>query len=184
MRIIGGKFKGKTIVAPRGQDTRPTTDRVRENLFNILSNRLDFDGLRVLDLFAGSGALGLESLSRGADYCVFIEEASAARGAIRTNVETLQLTGQSKIFRRDAAKLGPAGTVVPFDLVFADPPYNKGLGEKAAASLIDGGWLKDGAVFVLEEQATSLPDQINGLNCVDVRTYGDTSIGIFEFTMH
>ena len=109
------------------------------------------DGARVLDLFAGTGALGLEALSRGAAFCMFIEEAAEARGLIRTNVEAFGLTGRTKIFRRDATKLGPAGTVQPFDLVFADPPYGKGLGEQALHSAAEGGWLAPQALCVVEE---------------------------------
>ena len=95
----------------------------------------------MLDLFAGSGALGLEALSRGARFCLFVEESAEARAAIRRNVEALGLTGTTKIFRRDATRLGPAGTMQPFDLVFLDPPYGKGLGEKALQSAAEGGWI-------------------------------------------
>ena len=116
MRIVAGKFRGARIEAPKGLATRPTSDRVRQALFNVLEHgapHVDFEGARVLDLFAGSGALGLEALSRGARFCLFIEEAAAARGAIRRNVEALGLTGVTKIWRRDATKLGEAGTLRP-----------------------------------------------------------------------
>ena len=135
MRIVGGEFRGRPLATPRSNAIRPTTDRTREAVFNVLAHRFadKLDGARVLDLFAGTGALGLEALSRGAAYCVFIEEAAEGRGLIRSNVETFGLTGRTKIFRRDATSLGEAGTVPPFGLVFADPPYGKGLGEKRAA---------------------------------------------------
>jgi 16S rRNA (guanine966-N2)-methyltransferase len=181
MRIIAGKFKGKGIDAPKGFGTRPTSDRVREALFNVLEHgapEVDCDGARVLDLFAGSGALGLEALSRGAGYCLFIEDDPAARAAIRRNVEALGLTGTTKIWRRDARQLGPAGTVAPFDLVFCDPPYGKNLGERALAAAVKGGWLKDDAVAVLEERAGIVPDWPVPFAEIDRRRYGDTEIGI------
>ena len=125
MRIVAGRFKGKALDAPKGLGTRPTSDRVREALFNVLTHgapEIEFEGVRVLDLFAGSGALGLEAVSRGAQYCLFIEEDAGARGTIRRTVERLGLTGITKIWRRDATRLGPAGNWAPFGLVFCDPP--------------------------------------------------------------
>jgi 16S rRNA (guanine966-N2)-methyltransferase len=181
MRIVAGRFRGARIEAPKGVATRPTSDRVRQALFNALEHgapRADFEGARVLDLFAGSGALGLEALSRGARYAVFIEEAAAARGAIRRNVEALDLTGVTKIWRRDATKLGPAGTLLPFDLVFCDPPYGQGLGTLALAGAMDGGWLVPGAVVVLEERADQDIVLPSPLQLLDVRAYGDTQIVI------
>jgi 16S rRNA (guanine966-N2)-methyltransferase len=181
MRIIAGKFRGATIEAPKGLGTRPTSDRVREALFNVLEHgkpEIDFEGARVLDLFAGSGALGLEALSRGARYCLFIEDDAGARAAIRRNVEALGLTGITKIWRRDATRLGPAGTVSPFDLVFCDPPYGKGLGEQALAAAVEGGWIKAGAVAVLEERAGIAPAWTAPFSEIDRRRYGDTDIGI------
>lgn len=181
MRIVAGQFKGAHIEAPKGLATRPTSDKVRQALFNVLEHGapgIDFEGARVLDLFAGSGALGLEALSRGARFCLFIEEAAAARAAIRRNVEALQLTGASKIWRRDATKLGPAGSMLPFDLVFCDPPYGQGLGTRALAAAVEGGWLAQGAVAVLEErkgEAVALPLPWETL---DARVYGDTQMVI------
>jgi 16S rRNA (guanine966-N2)-methyltransferase len=181
MRIVAGRFKGARIEAPKGLATRPTSDKVRQALFNVLEHgtpQVDFDGRRVLDLFAGSGALGLEALSRGARFCLFIEESAAARGAIRRNVEALQLTGATKIWRRDATKLGPAGNLPPFDLVFCDPPYGKGLGERALAAAVEGSWLVPGAIAVWEERAgqgLALPAPFE---CLDVRAHGDTQIAI------
>ena len=136
MRVVAGRFKGAQLATPRSQATRPTSDRLRETVFNILAHGigLDLDGIRVLDLFAGTGALGFEAISRGARHCTFIEDAAEARGVIRKNMEAFGLNGAAKILRRDATRMGDAGTIEPFDLVFADPPYGKGLGEKALAS--------------------------------------------------
>ena len=135
MRIVGGEFRGRPLATPRSQAIRPTTDRTREAVFNVLAHRFAdrLAGARVLDLFAGTGALGLEAMSRGAAFCMFIEESAEGSGLIRTNVEAFGLTGRTKIFRRDATRLGEAGTIQPFGLVFADPPYGKGLGEMALA---------------------------------------------------
>jgi 16S rRNA (guanine966-N2)-methyltransferase len=177
MRIVAGKFKGARIEAPKGLATRPTSDRVREALFNVLqhgSPEVDLEGARVLDLF--SGALGLEACSRGARFCLFVEESAEARGAIRRNVEALHLTGATKIWRRDATRLGEAGTLAPFDLIFLDPPYGKGLGEAALAAAVAGGWVADGAIVALEERAAAevpIPPQFQEL---EVRRYGDTKI--------
>ncbi len=143
MRIVGGEFRGRPLAAPRSQDIRPTTDRTREAVFNVLAHRFGdrLSGARVLDLFAGTGALGLEAMSRGASFCMFIEESAEGRGRIRTNVEAFGLTGRTKIFRRDATQLGEAGNIQPFGLVFADPPYGKGLGERRLVRLeAAAGW--------------------------------------------
>jgi len=181
MRIVAGKFRGASIEAPKGLATRPTSDRVRQALFNVLEHgpaRFDFEGARVLDLFAGSGALGLEALSRGARYAVFIEESPAARAAIKRNVEALGLTGVTKIRRRDATKLGEAGTLQPFQLIFCDPPYGKRLAERALEEAIEGGWTEQGAIAVLEESidvAVSWPPSFRE---IDRRRYGDTQIAI------
>jgi 16S rRNA (guanine966-N2)-methyltransferase len=126
MRIVGGKFRGRPLATPAHEGTRPTSDRVREAVFNILAHGIEdfsFDGVKVLDLFAGTGALGLEALSRGAAFCLFVEEDAEARGLIRRNVEALGLTGVTKIFRRDATDLGEAGNRGDAGLVFLDPPY-------------------------------------------------------------
>lgn len=178
MRIVAGRFKGKALAAPAGASTRPTSDRLRETIFNVLAHGHDrvLTDARVLDLFAGTGALGLEALSRGARAAVFIEEASGARAVIRRNVETLGLTGATKIFRRDATRLGPCGTIAPFDLVFLDPPYRKGLGARALASAIAGGWLAPGAIAVLEEDARVEVELPEGVTALDRRTVGDSQI--------
>ncbi len=179
MRVVGGEFRGRTLVAPAGGDTRPTADRLRQTIFDILAHGGYGDvlsGARVLDLFAGTGALGLEALSRGAAFALFVEEAVAARGAIRANIEALRLTGRTRVFRRDATRLGPAGTVAPFSLVFADPPYGNGLGERALASALAGGWLRPAALIVLEEAASAEIPPLAGLDVVDTRRIGDTQL--------
>ena len=183
MRVVAGKFKGHSLSTPRDECIRPTSDRVRESLFNILEHGLpdfELEGARVLDLFAGTGALGIEALSRGAKYCLFIENAASARGIIRTNVEALHLTGITKIWRRDATTLGPAGKVEAFDLVLADPPYTKGLGERALIEARDMGWIKPGSIAILEEHKDAAPDIPHGFVELDKRSYGDTLIVILR----
>ena len=184
MRIVGGEFRGRALAAPSGRETRPTADRLRQTIFDILAHGHGdvLKGARVLDLFAGTGALGLEALSRGAAYALFVEEAVAARGAIRANIEALRLTGRSRVFRRDATRLGPAGTVLPFDLVFADPPYGKGLGERALASALAGGWLGPGALVVLEEAAPVVIAAVPGLDVIDTRRAGETQVVFMRAT--
>jgi 16S rRNA (guanine966-N2)-methyltransferase len=179
MRIVGGTFRGRSLAAPANAATRPTSDKVREAVFNILAHGIpDFDmaQVRVLDLFAGTGALGLEALSRGAAYCLFVEENAGARAIIRRNIEALALTGVTKIFRRDATDLGAAPNRGTYDLVFLDPPYGKGLAERALASAASGGWLEPGAVAVAEErkgEPLALPAAFAEL---DRRTWGDTQV--------
>jgi 16S rRNA (guanine966-N2)-methyltransferase len=182
MRIVGGEFRGRPLATPRTNAIRPTTDRTREAVFNVLAHRFSerLEGGRVLDLFAGTGALGLEALSRGASYGVFIEESAEGRGLIRDNVEAFGLTGRTKIFRRDATALGEAGTLAPFDLVFADPPYGKGLGERALLSAKAGGWLRPGALCVVEEAAAAAFDAGSGFSVLDERSYGETVIRFIE----
>jgi 16S rRNA (guanine966-N2)-methyltransferase len=179
MRIVAGKFRSARIEAPKGLATRPTSDKVRQALFNVLEHGapgVEFENVRVLDLFAGSGALGLESLSRGARFCLFVEERAEARAAIRRNVEALHLTGATKIWRRDATKLGETGTLAPFDLVFLDPPYGKGLGTNALQSAAAGGWIRPGAIAVLEERADAGVELPEAFEQIDARVYGDTKI--------
>ncbi|PLW74946.1 16S rRNA (guanine(966)-N(2))-methyltransferase RsmD [Cohaesibacter celericrescens] len=183
MRIVGGRLKGKTLASPKSQSIRPTTDRVRETLFNILAHGYDHvvQDARVLDLFAGTGALGCEALSRGASSALFVEDGIEGRGLIRTNMEAFGLNGVAKIFRRDATKLGDAGTVEPFSLVFMDPPYNKSLGEQALASAVAGGWLLPQALIVWEENAKAdlaIPDRFETL---EVRPYGETKLTFLRF---
>lgn len=182
MRIVGGAFRGRPLATPRSQDIRPTTDRTRESVFNVIAHRFGnrLAGARVLDLFAGTGALGLEALSRGAGFGMFIEESAEGRGLIRTNIEAFGLTGRTKIFRRDATKLGDAGTVQPFGLLFADPPYGKGLGEQALHSASSGGWLMPHALCVVEETASVIFGPVEGFELLDERNYGETVIRFLE----
>jgi 16S rRNA (guanine966-N2)-methyltransferase len=177
MRIVGGRFRGRPLAAPSDDATRPTSDRVREAIFNILAYGIpdfDIEGAKVLDLFAGTGALGLEALSRGASFCLFVEESAEARGLIRRNVETLGLTGVTKIFRRDATDLGPAGPRSGHTLVFLDPPYGRGLANLALASAVRGRWLAPGAVAVIEERKGAAVTLPAGFDMLDRRTWGDT----------
>lgn len=180
MRIVGGQFKGRAIAAPAGRDTRPTGDRAREAVFNILAHApwsAGVEGRRVLDLFAGSGALGLEAMSRGAVFALFVETDAAARGTIRDNIEALGLFGTTRIHRRDATDLGvkPAGVGEPFDLVFLDPPYGKGLGERALSRLREGGWISAEALIVFECGAEETP-ATPGFEVLDTRDYGAAKV--------
>jgi 16S rRNA (guanine966-N2)-methyltransferase len=179
VRIVGGALGGRTLHGPPKQATRPTSDRVREAIFNILLHGLPgfgLEGSRVLDLFAGTGAMGLEALSRGARFCQFVEEDPEARAIVRRNAEELGLIGRCKIWRRDATALGPCAPQPPFDLVIADPPYGRGLGEAAATAVVDGGWMAPGGVLVLEESAKAAIRAPLPLRLVDERLYGDTRV--------
>ncbi len=183
MRIVGGKFKGLQLAALADQATRPTSDRVREAIFNILAHgieELELDGARVLDLFAGTGALGFEALSRGGRHCQFVDQSAAARGLVRENADKLGVIGQCKIWKRDATALGPCAPLPKFDLVFCDPPYGKGLGEKALASLVQGEWLNAGAIIVLEEVDKAVVTEVAGLALIDERGYGETKVRFYR----
>lgn len=184
MRIIAGRFRGKHLIAPSDDSIRPTADRVREAIFDILASRLgaSFDGLRVLDLFAGTGAMGLEALSRGASGLVFVETGAEARGIIRDHIEAFGIGGVAKLLRRDATALGPSGTMGAFDLVFLDPPYGKGLGEKALVSARDGGWLAPDATIVLEESRDAELQLPPGFALDDRREYGAAAVHFLSVT--
>ena len=184
MRVVAGTLRGRALATPADQRIRPTSDRVREAMFNILAHGIDgfaLAGALALDLFAGTGALGIEALSRGARSCVFVEEDPEARGLIRRNIETFGLTGVTRIYRRDATDLGPSGNREPFTLVFLDPPYDKGLGEKALVSATTGGWLAAGAIVVLEERAGTTLTLPAGFVLLDQRTWGDTTVAFARF---
>ena len=179
MRVVGGRLKGRNIASPTTQAIRPTADRLRESLFNILIHAYEspIADARVLDLFAGTGALGIEAVSRGAKFTLFVDSGSEARALLRNNVEALGLGGVTKVSRRDAADLGPAHPVEPFSLVFLDPPYRMKLAEKALASLRDGGWLTPGALLVVEEAKDAGFAAPEGFEELERRAYDDT-----EFT--
>ena len=178
MRIVGGELGGRALATPRSHAIRPTADRLRQTLFDILAHGYAhvLAGARVLDLFAGTGALGLEALSHGAAYALFVEDAVEARGLIRQNIEAFGLTGRTRIFRRDATRLGSAGTIAPFSLVFADPPYRQGLGEAALTSAREGGWLVPRGLVVLEEDEKAEITTIEGFERLDRRVIGDSQI--------
>jgi 16S rRNA (guanine966-N2)-methyltransferase len=179
MRVVGGKLRSRPIAGPKSDAVRPTSDRLREALFNILTHSYGdpVAGARVLDLFAGTGALGIEAISRGADYALFVDEGVEARALLRDNVESLGLGGVTRIFRRDASRLGPAHPLDPFSLVFLDPPYGKGLAEKSLISARDGGWLMPQALLVVEEAADAAFKPPDGFAELERRRYDDT-----EFT--
>jgi 16S rRNA (guanine966-N2)-methyltransferase len=180
MRIVGGRLRGRSLAAPRSQAIRPTADRLRESVFNILAHAHGdpVTGARVLDLFAGTGALGLEALSRGAAFAVFIDDSAEARSLVRENVAALGLGGVTRIFRRDVTRLGDARPLGPFSLVFLDPPYGKGLAQGALASARDGGWLAPGALAIVEEaaEAAAAFTAPPGFAELERRQYGDTEV--------
>ena len=182
MRIVGGRLRGRALAAPKSQGIRPTADRLRESLFNILMHAYAdaISGARVLDLFAGTGALGLEAISRGAAFALFVDDGAEARALLRQNVEALSLAAVARIFRRDATKLGPAHPVEPFSLAFLDPPYGKGLAEKALTSAHDGGWLTEDALIVIEESADAGFKAPDGYEEIERRKYDDTEFVILR----
>ncbi len=187
MRVVAGKFKGRILAAPPGGATRPTSDRARQAVFNILEHAPwseGLEGLRVIDLFAGSGALGLEALSRGATFCLFVETDEAARGAIRDNIDAMDLFGATRVHRRDATDLGkrPASDGDPFDLAFLDPPYGKALGEQTLAELARGGWLCAGALVVWERGTGEAEAETPGFEALDERTYGAARVRFLRWT--
>lgn len=177
MRIVAGSLKGRAIVTPEGQNTRPTSDRARQAIFNVLEHAPWAEGLhetRVIDLYAGSGALGFEALSRGAAFCLFVDTDDGARGAIRENMDAYGLFGRCRVHRRSATDLGPrpgsAGEA--FTLAFLDPPYAKGLGEQTLARLQEGGWLAPGAIVVFERGSDEPEIDTPGYERLDARDYG------------
>ena len=185
MRVVGGSLRGRTLAAPKSQSIRPTADRLRESLFNILVHAYDnpIAGARVLDLFAGTGALGIEALSRGSAFALFVDDGAEARALLRENVATLGLGGTSRIFRRDATKLGPAHPVEPFALVFLDPPYGKGLAEQALASARAGGWLVPDALIVVEEAVKAKFAAPEGFAEIERRPCDDTEFVVLRFAI-
>jgi 16S rRNA (guanine966-N2)-methyltransferase len=184
MRIVGGALRGRGLAGPRSDAIRPTSDRLREAMFNVLSHAYDdpVEGARVLDLFAGTGALACEALSRGAAFALLVDEGAEARGVIRQNLDTLGLGGVTRLFRRDATRLGAAPPGEPFDLVFCDPPYGRDLAPKALAAARDGGWLTNGALAVVEEAASAALAAPDGFAELERRSYGDTQVAFWRVT--
>ncbi len=178
MRIVAGEFRGRYLATPDTNLIRPTTDRVRESLFAIISSRYcdELKSARVIDLFAGTGALGLEAISRGAAFCLFVEKSREAKALIGNNIDSLKLKKRTGILRADATTLRPIGRMQPFDIAFLDPPYGKGLAEKAAINLLKSGWLNPNALLVLEDSAGSRPPFLPSFNLLDHREFGDTAI--------
>ncbi len=186
MRVIAGRFRGTALAALGAGDAanhlRPTSDRVRESLFNLilhapLGDVPEIEGARVLDLFAGTGALGLEALSRGAARAVFVDKGAKALGLLRDNIARLRVGDETTVIARDAARLG-RNPEAPHDLVFLDPPYGKGLGEKAVETALAGGWVAPGALIVWEESVAPVPPP--ALTLLDSRRYGDTMITLLR----
>jgi 16S rRNA (guanine966-N2)-methyltransferase len=176
MRVVGGRLRGRNLASPATQEIRPTADRLRESVFNILMHAYDnpIEDARVLDLFAGTGALGIEAISRGAKFVLFVDNGAEARALLRNNVESLGLGGVTKVYRRDATNPGPAHPLEPFSLAFLDPPYGKGLAETSLAALRDGGWLTPGALVVVEEAKAAGFAAPEGFEELERRPYDDT----------
>ena len=178
MRIIGGQHKGRRLATPKSSAVRPTSDRLRETIFNVLAHGYDdpVPGARVLDLFAGTGAMGLEALSRGAAFAILVDDGTEARGLMRANVETLGVAGVTRILRRNATHMGPVKPLEPSTLVFCDPPYGKGLAERALTSAAAGGWIAPEALVVVEEAAGAEFAVPDGFDLLDRRDYGETQV--------
>ena len=176
MRVVGGRLRGRPLAGPKSQAIRPTADRLRQSLFNILAHSYSdpVAGARVLDLFAGTGALGIEALSRGAAYALFVDDGAEARALMRENIAALGLAGASRVFRRDATKLGPVHPLQPFSLVFLDPPYGQGLAVKALAAARAGGWLTPDALIIVEESVKADFAAPEGFAEIERRRYDDT----------
>lgn len=182
MRIVGGELRGRGLAGPRSDAIRPTSDRLREALFNVLAHAYDdpVPGARVLDLFAGTGALACEAISRGAAFALLVDDGAEARGVIRTNLDTLGLGGVTRLFRRDATRLGAAPPGEPFGVVFCDPPYGRDLAPKALSAARDGGWLAPNALAVVEEAASAPLTAPEGFSELERRTYGETQVAFWR----
>ncbi len=188
MRIVGGAFKGRTLKAPSSQQVRPTTDRAREALFNILSHNSDLftkgqalEGATVIDLFAGTGALGLEALSRGAAFALFVDSSVEGRSLIRENMLACGVAAKARLFKRDATKIGERGKMEPFSLAFLDPPYGKGLGDQALSALDNGSWLMPGALVIVEESGKADFPVPPAFTLLDERSMGDSKLRFLRY---
>jgi 16S rRNA (guanine966-N2)-methyltransferase len=185
MRIVAGAYRGRSLVAPKGHSTRPTADRARQGLFNVLEHApwgRGLGGARVIDLFAGSGALGIEALSRGAAFCVFVERDGAARAAIAANLAALACAERGRILGLDARALGPRPELeAPFDLALLDPPYGADLGEAALAALAAGGWLAQDAVVTMERAAADKAPAAPAFSHLDQRAWGAARVDFLRY---
>ncbi len=185
MRIVGGKHKGRLLAAPPGRDTRPTSDRAREAVFNVLEHGVPGPGLRdahVIDVFSGTGALGLEALSRGARHATFVENNRAALKILTANIETLGEQAHTTVLPVKAASLPPPGNG-PADYAFLDAPYDRGLSVPALEALRDTGWLAPGAVVLVEiaaREALPLPD---GFQLEKEKSYGAARVVFLTHTL-
>ena len=184
MRIVGGVWRGRALATPQSAAIRPTSDRVRESIFDILAHAFDdpITDAAIIDLFAGTGALGLEALSRGASRCLFVDDGAPARALLRANIELLGLGGRTRIFRRDATKLGAAPKDELFSLALLDPPYGKNLIVPTLTALATGGWLTKQALVVIEETVNA--DIVLPHNFIpeDARRYGDSQVIFARFS--
>lgn len=180
MRIVAGAYRGRTLVAPKGQSVRPTAERARQALFNVLEHapwsRQIWSDVRVIDGFAGSGALGLEALSRGASFCLFVDTDRAARAATEANLATLGCGDRGRVLGQDLTRLGARGIEADFDLTFLDPPYGSGLAEGALAALRGGGWLAPGALAVVERGGGEGALEAAGFSVLDERRWGKAQV--------
>ena len=183
MRVVGGRLRGRPLAAPKSKSIRPTADRLRESLFNILRHAYGDPvcGARVLDLFAGTGALGIEAASHGAAFVLFVDDGAEARALIRENVAALGLGGITRLFRRDATKLGPAHPLEPFALVFLDPPYGQNLAEEALASARRAAGFAPEALIVVEEATKARFVAPEGFTELERRAYDDTEFIFLRF---
>jgi 16S rRNA (guanine966-N2)-methyltransferase len=178
MRIVGGALRGRRLAGPKTLSIRPTSDRLRETIFDILEHAYpgSIEAASVIDLFAGAGALGLEALSRGAARALFVDQGAEARALLRENIETLGLGGVTRVFRRDATRLGLAPKAERFGLAFLDPPYGQNLAPAALTALARGEWLNPDALIVVEEAASAAVELPEGFFEEETRRYGDTQV--------
>lgn len=181
MRIIAGKYKGRRIDVPRGKDVRPTSDKIRGAVFNMLHSRGAVEGAHALDAFCGSGALGIEALSRGASSCVFIDKHRASLDCAKGNAQSLGIEGEAEFWLKDSAKLGARpDTTKPFDLIFLDPPYYKDLVNTILPALQSGGWLASGAWIVCETEKRVMINAPDNHSIDEEKTYGDIKITLLQ----
>lgn len=180
MRIISGKYKSRPIKAPNPKFTRPTTDMVKETLFNILQNRIDLNGIKVLDIYAGSGSLGLEALSRGADQVHFVEMNHAVYKVLLENLKSLETENSCRIYKKSALKFTLTKVHENYDLIFADPPFFEYDIHEVYRNILDKGFLKDGAIFIIERSIQTEKKDIEAFGTRPFKKIGDSLIYWFE----